>query len=1196
MRPITLTMRAFGSYGNQTTIRFEDLSQNLFLITGDTGAGKTTIFDAIVFALYGETGSSSNKKEGVVLQSQFAAYDREPFVELTFSEQNVRGAGTYDHAATQSSENKTEDFAAAQSSENRMADFAATQSTENRMADFAAAPEGTAFYTVRRVPRHLRLLTRGAGKGVTAREVTGSVALTMPDGTEYPSKETDKKLEEIVGLTKAQFMQVAMIAQGEFMELLRAKSDDKKIIFRKLFHTDLYQKIEEELGNRKREKEKEIASIRTACQTEAAHLRIPDEYEKTPEILRLQKQVRDGNMTSLDAFLETLDELCTHLEEKQKEAKKQREEADAKEKEKRDAFTNAQNLAQAYSRLEAAQKELAGYEKQAAEMEEKKALIANLRAAFEIHGDYRLFRDAADAADASEKKLEQLRDAFPEQETLVNEAAAEQEKQQTLFEKEQEAAARTEERVSKTLEILQKQADADRQIRLDEETLKQAEQKETKALSALEQFCQREQLWREQEAALADVPEKLALFQGRQEGLAHFSDHLNTVKKLQKEVLCQEQICKQAQQDYIRADGAYQSARAEYEQLRAAFLDEQAGILARSLKDGEPCPVCGSREHPHPAVILHTAGVHLHCEDSLDTVDSSDQSDFLDSMRSSNRTDFLDEKHSSDQTKFTDAAASSRRTDGPDTLSQEMLDPLEKKADALSERQKELAAKSHAAAELLAAKRETLKAEAEKLREEMKAESGNDQKEDVFYKNPEWENDEFTENKTDKYIDEIIITADTQITEQTLALKSEKEELEQQRLQLQELRKNLEGADENKQELNRLTEEAKQKKAAAYAGLEGSRQRRRVLNETGSFATAAEAKKALTDAQNSRQERAAAARKAAEKAVSAREQRDRTAALIRKYEQELPAQKELCEKRKRDYEAGMLRRKQTESEWQELAAGHVPEDESRLREELEQYTKGIVSARSRLESALEAIAGRPEPDLEEFNTEMKAAEEQRTAADQQYARTGEEYRVDERMRETLRAGLKERRQVIEEHTRLDTLYRLVSGNVKDSRMDLETFVQRYYMEQILHAANRRFLEMSGGQFELRMVDAERAGKGKNRGLDLMVYSTVTGKEREIRTLSGGESFMAALSLALGMADQIQQRTAAIHLDMMFIDEGFGSLDDRSRGQAVRVLKEMAGGSRLIGIISHVTELKQEIDDQLLVTKDETGSHVKWQIS
>ena len=138
--------------------------------------------------------------------------------------------------------------------------------------------------------------------------------------------------------------------------------------------------------------------------------------------------------------------------------------------------------------------------------------------------------------------------------------------------------------------------------------------------------------------------------------------------------------------------------------------------------------------------------------------------------------------------------------------------------------------------------------------------------------------------------------------------------------------------------------------------------------------------------------------------------------------------------------------------------------------------------------------------------------------------------------------------------------------------------------------------MSGGEYELRMYDAKKAGEGKNRGLDLMVYSNVTGQEREVRTLSGGESFMAALSLALGMADEIQAKSSAINLDIMFIDEGFGSLDDRARNEAVKVLKSMADGSKMIGIISHVTELKQEIEDLLIVTKDDDGSHTSWKSS
>ena len=187
MRPLKLTMQAFGSYGRRTVIDFEKANQNLFLIAGDTGAGKTTIFDAIVFALYGEASSGLNKKDGTELQSQFAGSEVEPFVELVFSE----GAG--------------------------------------------ADPAARAEYVVRRVPRHVRPLRRGKG----VKEESGSVSLAMPDGTEYPRKETDKKLEELVGLTKNQFMQVAMIAQGEFMELLRAKSDEKREIFRRLFHTEL---------------------------------------------------------------------------------------------------------------------------------------------------------------------------------------------------------------------------------------------------------------------------------------------------------------------------------------------------------------------------------------------------------------------------------------------------------------------------------------------------------------------------------------------------------------------------------------------------------------------------------------------------------------------------------------------------------------------------------------------------------------------------------------------------------------------------------------------------------------------------------------------------------------------------------------------------------------------------------------------
>ena len=207
-----------------------------------------------------------------------------------------------------------------------------------------------------------------------------------------------------------------------------------------------------------------------------------------------------------------------------------------------------------------------------------------------------------------------------------------------------------------------------------------------------------------------------------------------------------------------------------------------------------------------------------------------------------------------------------------------------------------------------------------------------------------------------------------------------------------------------------------------------------------------------------------------------------------------------------------------------------------------------------------------------------------------------DYRVDKEILEKLESALKERISTAREYALINRLYTRLSGKVSGAKMDIETFVQRRFLEKILVSANKRFSSMSAGQFELRIYELEKAGAGINKGLNLMVYSYITGKSRDVRTLSGGESFMAALSLALGMADQIQERSGAVNLEMMFVDEGFGTLDDNSRNQAIKILKNMAGGSKLIGIISHVNELKQEIEEQLIVTKDENGSKARWQLS
>ena len=324
--------------------------------------------------------------------------------------------------------------------------------------------------------------------------------------------------------------------------------------------------------------------------------------------------------------------------------------------------------------------------------------------------------------------------------------------------------------------------------------------------------------------------------------------------------------------------------------------------------------------------------------------------------------------------------------------------------------------------------------------------------------------------------------------------------------------------------------------------------------------------------------------------------KERTEERIHQLRQSLPSQQEACSERKTAYEQIMENRQLTETQWQSLTKHYTKEDRQRLAEQINRWQEKKIAAERLKEASEAAIGDCMKPDMEQLLLQQNEAEAAWKKEQEVYDRYTEIYKTNLKVYEALMPKMNERSRIMEEHRRLDDLYNLLAGKVTGSRMDIETYVQRYYLERILYAANRRFLEMSVGQFELRMCDITKAGEGRNRGLDLMVYSNVTGKEREVRTLSGGESFMAALSLALGMADQIQQSSSAIHLDMMFIDEGFGSLDSHSRDQAVRVLQQMAGGSKLIGIISHVSELKQEIEDQLIVSKNEDGSSVRWQIS
>ena len=225
------------------------------------------------------------------------------------------------------------------------------------------------------------------------------------------------------------------------------------------------------------------------------------------------------------------------------------------------------------------------------------------------------------------------------------------------------------------------------------------------------------------------------------------------------------------------------------------------------------------------------------------------------------------------------------------------------------------------------------------------------------------------------------------------------------------------------------------------------------------------------------------------------------------------------------------------------------------------------------------------PQIEETLAERKTLRDQSTTV-------AAEIGTAEAALESINAGAAEIEKIRKRHEVVDSLFRTAAGTLtgKD-KISLEAYVQAVYFDRIIRHANLRLMMMSGGQYEF--IRSEEASNKKQKfGLGLNIIDHYTGSERPVSTLSGGESFMASLSLALGLSDEIQSSSGGIKLDTMFIDEGFGSLDGETLENAIRTLTQLANEDKLVGIISHVEALSSRIDKQIVVSKDRvSGSHI-----
>ena len=928
MKPLKLTMSAFGSYAGKNVIDFTGQQQGIFLITGDTGAGKTTIFDAITYALYNQT--SGGERNGNMMRSQYAQPETETYVELEFL---YRGQ----------------------------------------------------TYRVRRNPDYKITKTLKNGK-IREQKVPHSVELTLPDGTVFPEKKnaTDAKIIEILGLTADQFSQIVMIAQGDFLKLLYTKSDERKMIFSKLFRTDIYWKIQENLRRKSMEMDERIQENDRAFEQEKSRIIPLPESEELP-----------------------LDELVERLRERVKDALKEQNLRRANVEELNKKITKYEEINKLFVSLEKIRRTGKELEARQAESKERRQQIENARKADKVlvaeQQNLRQQQEVEQSAQAIAKMTE----------TLAND----QEMFETLKTQQQEAEAKQKREAAD----IQKKMLALEQSFPSYEALQNARSEEQQA----------KKVWED----LGKISEES--FHKKKAGIA-------ALKEQQKQ---QEQVVEQTKKNWEKTSLSASESAKHYEHMYEAFLKEQAGILAENLSAGCPCPVCGSTVHPDPAKLSDHAVTELEVE----------------------------------QAKKTRAAAEEKR-------------------------------------DLAYAAFEAEKTEKQKLAQAV-------EKEEADF-----------------------------VLAQTIA-KQQRKEAEQNYVSLQKI------AEQIREKLVYPSlAEAKKQYAAMQKALEAAEQE--IERKRQKVSELAEAMNTLKG------------QKLAE------EENQKTA-------------KKLAAKTEKEYAKLLEKSGFVSEETYHLAI--LPErSRSKLEREEKEYESQCLRQQSEQKLLEKQVSGKTYTDTTELNEQLKAEKQALKEAEKTYMELHTAYENDRSVLQNCAVYLEKGKKLESEDQVIKSLSKTANGRLSGSaKIDFETYIQRQYFKQIIHEANKRLLTMSNHQFILKLKEEASTGRKTNEGLDLSVYSLVTDSERDVKTLSGGESFLAALAMALGLSDIVERSAGAIHPDMMFIDEGFGSLDAQSRQQAIEVLAELAGDSRMVGIISHVTELKEQIDRKLVVSRTDKGSRAVW---
>lgn len=1082
MKPTKLVMQAFGAYAEQTEIDFTQFEEKgLFLICGDTGAGKTTIFDAISYALYGEASGSYRDTKN--LKSEYVDKKVESFVDFYFTHQ-----GKDYHVCRKPSFKYT-----------------------NRNGKPDEQAEKVTFY-------QLDGTTLEGAKNV--------------DGT----KEKPGAIPQLLNMDAGQFMQVAMIAQGEFWKLLNAKTNERTEILRTIFQTDAYKKLELKLKNRmdvsfatRKEKEQSISQSFREVKVEPAEISegisgilaedLAEDSEEQPwsvvqRICDLQEKLQDSKAVwNIEEMLTLLQAVIGEDTEKAKQKETVLAQAEEELQKLQGTLVSAKDnnaILERYARTKEEQEVL---ESQKGLFEERRIQLDRTKqATYKVKPEYdawsakehewertkQLITDGAQTladcqtragmADAKVKETEALR---PEAEQC-----------QKIVDKVREEEPRYKER-----EMLQHELG---QIQLQ---LATQEQQEAALVTAEQMLQKRIGELQEQQAVWKEEPQQLAQAQAAHDKLLDSQKKTESIaKNLIPAWRRKQQELKEAQSEYRKKQDAYESAKEAFTHADRLYRANLVGILASDLAEGEPCPVCGATHHEKLATLVEASVTEEQCKE-LKAVEEKKLDAFNQATASASSLR-ADVQAKGQQIKEEIRGCMTPEFIGGVEALEELIASFERQreklVDAVAQSRERL---------------DTLQQNCEKLRE----------------------------------VEAMLARAQG----------TEMARLAEQRKSLVEERQSLIA----KQAASQATLAALQ--TLSYPDWEAAMQ-------AGNHALAR-----VTEIQTAL-DTAAKEKKSADEAVA-------------RVQASIATQKQALEQQKSD--AQMLKQRLNEkltacqfASVEEMQAQVATDAEIHAEEaKLADYDKKVTEVAARLSQLEQEQDARHRTlvDLEQLQQEHTSKRVQvetlRTALQAITFRIQNNCEKQQNIRAQQVAYEKAKK----ENDTSYRLYTLVSGQTRNGKITFEQYIQAAGFDSILQAANRHLLPMSDNQFQLyRQTNA--VGKQTNTFLDLEVLDISTGKRRPVGNLSGGESFKASLSLALGLSDTIAENRGGIQMDALFVDEGFGTLDSKSLEETKDALLSMSGENKLVGIISHRDEL-MDIPQKLRVTKGRGGSRIQMEL-